>query len=221
VTLLNIFVCETQPIVVEGLRFVLEGHNDFAFAGHAPDIESASRRAAESQSHVLLVGQPPAFKSALPLLARATGLPNSAPIVLWVSELSDMDSFRALQMGARGVLTRTQTISELLECLRVVASGSVWLESSRQGALNGNGQRKPAVRITPREREIIESVCLGMKNKEIATALSITPGTVKVHLMHIFEKTGVKDRFELALQGRQILGTAPGPTTAQHAISGE
>jgi DNA-binding NarL/FixJ family response regulator len=45
-----------------------------------------------------------------------------------------------------------------------------------------------------------------MKNKEIAGALSITAGTVKVHLMHIFEKTGVKDRFELAVHGRRMLG---------------
>ena len=62
----------------------------------------------------------------------------------------------------------------------------------------------------PREREIVEFVCRGMKNKEIAEALSITPGTVKVHLMHIFEKTGVKDRFQLALQGRQFLERSRG-----------
>ena len=61
-------------------------------------------------------------------------------------------------------------------------------------------------RMTPRERQIVELVCRGMKNKEIAVALSITPGTVKVHLMHIFEKTGVKDRFQLALHGRQLAG---------------
>jgi DNA-binding NarL/FixJ family response regulator len=43
-----------------------------------------------------------------------------------------------------------------------------------------------------------------MKNKQIADALCITTGTVKVHLMHIFEKTGVKDRFELAMYGRRM-----------------
>ena len=49
-------------------------------------------------------------------------------------------------------------------------------------------------------------VCGGLKNKEIAEALAITSGTVKVHLMHIFEKTGVKDRFELAVHGRRLVG---------------
>jgi len=52
----------------------------------------------------------------------------------------------------------------------------------------------------------VQQICEGQKNKEIAQALSITAGTVKVHLMHIFEKTGVKDRFELAIQGRKLLG---------------
>ena len=60
--------------------------------------------------------------------------------------------------------------------------------------------------MTPREKEIVHHVCGGLKNKEIADALSITAGTVKVHLMHIFEKTGVKDRFELAVHGRRLLG---------------
>ncbi|HEV1287642.1 MAG TPA: LuxR C-terminal-related transcriptional regulator, partial [Bryobacteraceae bacterium] len=52
----------------------------------------------------------------------------------------------------------------------------------------------------------VHHVCGGLKNKEIAEALHITAGTVKVHLMHIFEKTGVKDRFELAVHGRRMLG---------------
>ena len=67
--------------------------------------------------------------------------------------------------------------------------------------------RRSSPRLTPREKDIVHHVCGGLKNKEIAEALAITPGTVKVHLMHIFEKTGVKDRFELAVQGRRLLGT--------------
>ncbi|HEY2842786.1 MAG TPA: helix-turn-helix transcriptional regulator, partial [Bryobacteraceae bacterium] len=63
-----------------------------------------------------------------------------------------------------------------------------------------------APRLTPREKQIVQQICEGLKNKEIAQALSITAGTVKVHLMHVFEKTGVKDRFELAIQGRKLLG---------------
>jgi DNA-binding NarL/FixJ family response regulator len=86
-----------------------------------------------------------------------------------------------------------------------VSQGDVWIESSLSEHAGGL-DRRSAPRLTPREKEIVHHVCIGMKNKEIAKALAITPGTVKVHLMHIFEKTGVKDRFELAVNGRRLLG---------------
>jgi len=81
----------------------------------------------------------------------------------------------------------------------------VWIENSLPDPA-APSDRRVAPRLTPREKEIVHYVCGGLKNKEIAGALSITPGTVKVHLMHIFEKTGVRDRFELAVHGRRLLG---------------
>jgi DNA-binding NarL/FixJ family response regulator len=100
---------------------------------------------------------------------------------------------------------KTAPVERLLECLRGVAEGQIWLEDTNAERLRKQ-QRRTLPRMTPRERQIVELVCRGLKNKEIAAELSITPGTVKVHLMHIFEKAGVKDRFQLALQGRQLLG---------------
>ena len=81
----------------------------------------------------------------------------------------------------------------------------MWIEGSSEQSSDGS-ERRTAPRLTPREKQIVHQICEGQKNKEIAHALSITAGTVKVHLMHIFEKTGVKDRFELAIQGRKLLG---------------
>jgi two-component system, NarL family, nitrate/nitrite response regulator NarL len=204
---LSIFACENQPIVLEGLLRVLGELDDLRLSGHAPDLETTLRRAGDEKPDILLLGQPPALKSILPLLARARQVDIEARIILWVAELSDMDSFRALQMGARGVITRTQPVDAILECFRTVGEGNVWLEASSRGAVP---RSHSGFRITPREREIIELVCRGLKNKEIAEVMSITPGTVKVHLMHIFEKTGARDRFQLALQGQQILTSMAG-----------
>ena len=94
----------------------------------------------------------------------------------------------------------------MLDCLHTVAKGNLWLENSISDQVVGFLNRKSSNRLTPREREIVRAVCRGMKNKEIADLLHITAGTVKVHLMHIFEKTGVKDRFELAVQAPKLLG---------------
>jgi two-component system nitrate/nitrite response regulator NarL len=148
--------------------------------------------------------------------------------VLWVHDLADVDCFRALRCGARGILKKTLPVAALIECLRAVASGNVWIEGSPEQSLDG-ADRRSTPRLTPREKQIVHQICEGQKNKEIAEALSITAGTVKVHLMHIFEKTGVKDRFELAIQGRKLLGldnaAAPlaiskfGPSSEDGALS--
>jgi DNA-binding NarL/FixJ family response regulator len=66
---------------------------------------------------------------------------------------------------------------------------------------NGNGNKEARLGLTPREQQVLELVEQGLRNKEIARELGIRPGTVKIHLKHIFEKTGVRGRYGLALSG--------------------
>ena len=67
--------------------------------------------------------------------------------------------------------------------------------------------RYPRSELTAREQQVLELVEQGCKNKEIAVELGIRPGTVKIHLKHIFEKTGVRGRFGLALNGWRERGS--------------
>ncbi|HUS06111.1 MAG TPA: response regulator transcription factor, partial [Bryobacteraceae bacterium] len=150
------------------------------------------------------------FYPAKPLLPLSLQIREQFPgtsVILWMMDFSDADRLRALQVGVKGVLQKTLPADALLRCLRAVARGEVWLGGDI-GTPGGTVvlHREGNPRITPREREIVSLVAKGLKNKEIAAALSITAGTVKVHLMHIFEKTGVKDRFQLALQSQDLLG---------------
>jgi DNA-binding NarL/FixJ family response regulator len=96
------------------------------------------------------------------------------------------------------VIRKSAEIPAILLCLRTVASGSTWMEDV---LFHGNGRRIRAHRseLTPRERQVLQLVEQGMKNSEIARELGIQPGTVKIHLKHIFEKTGVRGRYGLAL----------------------
>jgi DNA-binding NarL/FixJ family response regulator len=215
----TVYACESQPVVVEGLIRVFEPCADVRLVGHGSDLPTVVREVLLHPVDVLLLGQPPTARSILPLLAQVRDAQVTARIVLWVGEMSEMDAFRALQMGARGVITRVQPVSSLLECIRTVARGAVWIDGASRTTVENTARRGTALRLTRREREIIEYVCKGLKNREIADALSITAGTVKVHLMHIFEKTGAKDRFQLALQGRQLLGAANEDVTSMSHVS--
>ncbi len=155
---------------------------------------------------VILVDQGAGLKLVFQFISDVKSTSNRCQPVLWVNDLAEIDCFRALQLGARGILKKTLPIPSVIECLRSVGRGNVWIENSLSDHMVGSLDRRSAPRLTPREKEIVHHVCAGMKNKEIAESLSITAGTVKVHLMHIFEKTGVKDRFELAVHGRRLLG---------------
>jgi DNA-binding CsgD family transcriptional regulator len=82
----------------------------------------------------------------------------------------------------------------------------MWFEKGvTQGLLNGR-----TVKLSKREGELVSLLSQGLKNKEIATALSISEATVKVYLSKLFAKVGAKDRFELALFGlRNLAQTGP------------
>jgi DNA-binding NarL/FixJ family response regulator len=203
---ISVFVCESQPIVVEGLQRVLANCDDLVFSGWASKAGDALEAIQRVRPDVVLIDGSTGLTSALRLLGN---LKAAAPVhgVLWVVDLPEMDAFRALQVGARGVLKKTLPVPTLLECLREVASGQIWMQQSEQ--VTEFLQRKETSRLTPREREVVQLICRGLRNKQIAENLHITPGTVKVHLMHIFEKTGMKDRLALAVHGRELAGLGP------------
>jgi DNA-binding NarL/FixJ family response regulator len=210
---LSIFACESQPIVIEGLQKVLADCDDLVFAGWAFRASEALESIQRLHPDVVLIDASVGLTAALRLIGNLkASLP--AHCVLWVVDLPEMDAFRALQIGARGILRKTLPISSLLECLREVAAGRIWMQQSDQAARFF--ERKEVSRLTPREKEVVRLICRGFRNKQIAENLHITPGTVKVHLMHIFEKTGLKDRLALAVHGRELAGveTASGEGAA-------
>lgn len=200
---ISVFVCESQPIVIEGLRKVLAETNDLLFAGTVARPADVLDAIQNIRPNIVLIDGSAGLTAALRLLGH---LKAAGPIhpVLWVVDLPEMDAFRALQMGARGIVKKTLPTATLLECLRGVGSGQIWMQESEQ--VTDFLQRKDASRLTPREKEVVRLICRGLRNKQIAENLHITPGTVKVHLMHIFEKTGLKDRLALAVHGREMVG---------------
>jgi len=202
---ISVFACESQPIVLEGLAKVLAACEDLDFAGSAPVLSDTFAAVRQSQPHIVLLDHSAGLKAVFEFISDVKNAAGNCQPVLWVHDLADVDCFRALRCGARGIVKKTLPVATLIECLRSVANGNVWIEGSAEPSADG-GERRSSPRLTPREKQIVHQICEGNKNKEIAQALSITAGTVKVHLMHIFEKTGVKDRFELAIQGRKLLG---------------
>ncbi len=205
-SVITLYVCDTQPIVIEGLKRILHDVAEFQLIGFETSATSALPQVQSLQPKIVMLDQAGGgLKMVFRLLADIKVVAPACYPVLWVYDLPEVECFRAVQAGARGVLKKTLPIISILDCLRSVARGHIWLDQAASPVPAG-AKTKPQPRLTPRERQIVSCLCRGLRNKQIAAELSITAGTVKVHLMHIFEKTGAKDRFELAVQARQLLG---------------
>jgi two-component system nitrate/nitrite response regulator NarL len=210
----RVSVCDTQPVTAEGVRTLLSnGSADLAFAESADSLAQALDMVRRTSPDVLMLDKAFGIQAILEWLTdlKAPGLkaedwiaPSTA-IVVWGVSVSEAEALRFLQAGARGILRKTATIPVVLACLRTVALGRSWMEdcvfrdSSRS-------DRYPRSELTSREQQVLELVEQGFKNKEIANDLGIRPGTVKIHLKHIFEKTGVRGRYGLALSGLKDRG---------------
>jgi two-component system nitrate/nitrite response regulator NarL len=203
---ITVYVCESQPIVIEGLKRALEGHSDLQLVGASLSITDALESIAAVQPNIILLDQAAGSKAAFELIPKIRMRSLHSHAILWVTNVTEVESFRALQNGVRGILKKTLPVASVVDCLRAVGRGNIWIENSISNQVVGFLNRRNLPRLTPREYEIVALICRGMKNKQIAGELSITIGTVKVHLMHIFEKTGVKDRFELALEAHKLIG---------------
>ena len=110
-------------------------------------------------------------------------------------------------LGVRGILRKTLPTDLQVKCLQKVQAGELWFEK----ALTDSFLCARRVALTQREGQLVSLLSQGLKNKEIATTLMISEGTVKVYLSRLFQKVGVKDRFELALFGLKNLTTGQLP----------
>jgi DNA-binding NarL/FixJ family response regulator len=135
---------------------------------------------------------------------------SRTPIVLWVNSISTELAFQAMGLGVRGILRKTLPTNLLVKCLQKVQAGELWFEKSLTDSFFSTNR----VSLTNREGQLVCLLSQGMKNKEIATALRLSEGTIKVYLSRLFQKVGVKDRFELALYGLKNLTTGSLPVDA-------
>ncbi len=206
----TVIVCDTQPVTAEGIRTVLAGNSDLQFFQVADSLGSALDLARRHQPDVMVIDKAFGIQAILEVLNEIRMAAPGVSVVIWGVSVTEAEALRFLQAGARGILRKTAVVSVVLSCLRTVAERRSWMEDSvfRDST---RSDRYPRSELTPREQQVLELVEQGFKNKEIALDLGIRPGTVKIHLKHIFEKTGVRGRYGLALSGLKDRGLASVP----------
>lgn len=193
-----------EPILAKGLESVLASVEGFHLAG----VCSATAKLKE----ILDAGEPDILLIDLTsdvtfsILSELKKASVNAKIVLWVHSISTELALQAMALGVRGILRKTLPSELLIKCLQRVNEGEFWFEK----ALTDSFLSAKRIALTRREGQLVSLLSQGLKNKEIASMLLISEGTVKVYLSRLFQKVGVKDRFELALYGLKNLTTGHG-----------
>lgn len=200
----SVVVCDTQPLAIEGLRGLLTGSTDLRFAGAMATLAGGRELVRGVRPAVVIIDR--AFGPGM-VAEWLTELHRGAATkaIVWGLGMSNAEALRMVQAGARGVVRKTSDTAKVMDCIRCVAAGQTWMEDT---ILQDVEQPVSVTRsnLTAREHQVAELVEKGLKNKDIAQNLGIQTGTVKIHLKHIFEKTGCRGRYGLALNGLREKG---------------
>lgn len=202
----RVIVADTQAIFRAGLRKIFALEDDIRVVGQAETLPQTQTAVKKFSCDVVI------FEAALapnPVDVVAEMLRQN-PGVRFIVVTAGADEELTLELfrrGAHGIVSREVEPELLVDCLRKVASGDVWLdpqairwvlEAYRNQHSRPAGSR-PKVQLTPKESIIVSCVTQGMKNKEIALRVGTTEQVVKNYLRKVYDKLGVADRLELAL----------------------
>ncbi len=192
----RVLIVDDHAVVREGLVSLLQRQDDLAVVAEAADGASAIwlYRQLRPDLVVLDLRLPDMDGVAVTAAIRAE-FPQAHLLVLSSFD-GDEDIYRALKAGARAYVLKDSTRAELLAAVRAVAAGQRSLSAAVAERL---AERIAGSELTARELAVLRQIVGGRSNKQIASALAISEGTVKTHVKSILAKLGVEDRTEAAI----------------------
>lgn len=197
---LRILIADDHTLVRIGLRSSIEMEPDFSIVAEAGSGEQAVAEYRKHQPEVVLLDlRMPGMDGIQTTAALCREFPGARIIVISTFTGGD-DILRAMQAGAKTYLPKSVQREELIKAIRAIAKGESYLPNVVASRL-ADRLRRPD--LTVRELEVLRLVAAGNSNKEIASALSIEVGTVKLHVGKILEKLHARDRTEAATMAIQ------------------
>lgn len=203
---IRVLLADDHPIFRDGMRKLLEGEPDVTIVGEASSGAECIQLLSKLKPDILLLDLRMPDKDGLSVLEEVNFDALQTKVIVVTATEDDRDVVRAMRLGARGVVLKQSATDLLLRSIRKVHQGEIWLDQRMtaevmkafaQSAEGGVRREKPL--LSDREKEIVQLVAQGYRNREIGEKLFISEQTVKNHLHNIFDKLGVSDRLELAL----------------------
>ena len=208
---IRLVLADDHPIVLAGLERLFSLEPDFQILARALNGDEALRFVRHFRPDILLLDLRMPGKDGLTVLREMIGeqLPTRAVVL---TAVDGDDVLEAIQLGVRGLVLKDMAPKLLVQCIREVHAGGKWLDrDSATHAVDKLLTRETSMQtftrtLTPRELEVACMIAKGMHNKAVADKLSITEGTTKLHLHHVYQKLNVDGRMGLMryLQSRGL-----------------
>ena len=195
----KILIADDHPLFLSGLRALLTaaGHETVSCAHNAAD---ALARLAECSADLLVTDVSMPEGGGLRLLRDLRKGGSTIPVIFLTVGIEPQKIREAMALGVNGIVLKTSDPQDLLTCISAVTAGEDWFDEGALSAIRGDSdQRHDLADLTRRETEIAMLVGEGLRNREIATRLGLSEGTVKIHLNRVFTKVGVESRAQLLL----------------------
>jgi two-component system response regulator NreC len=205
---IRVLIADDHTIVRSGVRLLLEAEPDIEVVGEALDGQQALTLAETLRPDVILMDIAMPGMDGLEATRKIIALWPDIRVLVLTMHRTDDYFFEMLKAGASGYVLKGAQTDELINAIRVVAQGEVFLyppvaRKLVQDYLNrvaGSAQSSPS--LSPRETEILRLMAEGCSNKEIAEELVVSPSTVHSHRTNLMSKLGLNSRRELIQYAR-------------------
>jgi two-component system, NarL family, response regulator len=200
-TPLRLIVADDHALFRQGLRSMLANlQPDVAVVAEVERVSELVPALDKTPCDVLLLD----LQMERNALADIESLARRVAVIVVTASQQSAEALAAIRAGARAVVFKRFAVETLMDALRAVTAGDVWLPPALQRELAAPLSGPATKALTSREREIVRLVALGFHNPEIAKQLSIGEVTVKTHINNVFHKLKIRDRVGLTLYALRL-----------------
>ena len=202
----KVLLVDDHPMIGAAFDMLLRD-TDYELVGRARTAAEANTQLNRTKPDLLLLDVHLPDGSGLDVLQHLPRGRKRPKVILVTAGMEDSQLLAAADLQPEGIVLKTSDPGLLLKCMDAVVAEERWVDPEVAERTRQAEERAASVPpLTRRERELIELVRLGLKNRDIASELGVTEGTVKVYLHAIFDKLKVDNRTELALRAPDLIG---------------
>ena len=203
----RIFLVDDHPMMLDGMKRLIDGEEDLMCCGGARTAEEAIQKISETKPDLVVADLTLPNRNGIELIKDLAALKPDLPVFVYSMHDESFYAERALKAGARGYLMKEAGGEKMLEGVRNVLAGEISVSPKVAARIlslfsgpKARNSASPIEKLTDREFEVFQLLGMGKSSKEIAQQLHLSHKTVAVHRGHIKEKLGVNTAAELVHQ---------------------